>query len=245
MSETEAVESEPSDEIAGEHLVAEVAALDEDLAGSVATLLDRVETLESELESTESKLETVTERLDRTRRDFKNYKERSKRQQEDIRSRATEDLVGRLLEVRDNLDRALDDESDDVDSIREGVDLTRKQFDRVFAEENVERIEPELGSEVDPARHEVMMEVESDHPPGTIASVYRPGYEMAGRVLRSAQVTVAKAAPEAQSGPAADEPDTNDLKPDEPEESEGDESVSSADESIRADDDQNGSGAGA
>jgi molecular chaperone GrpE len=212
-------ESEESDESPavppgpdGEDLIAEVAAHDETLAASVTRLVDRVEDLESQVETVESELETAEERLNHTRADFKNYKERAKRRQEQIKERATEDLIERLLEVRDNLGRALADESGTVDSLREGVELTRKQFDRVLEEEDVERIDPDPGTEVDATRHEVMMRVESDHPADTIDSVYRPGYEMAGKILRPAQVTVSEAGEEAtedsaeetESGPASE-----------------------------------------
>ncbi|AOW80154.1 molecular chaperone GrpE [Halodesulfurarchaeum formicicum] len=202
MSETEESPEEPTVEdgenstetesLAGEDLIAAVASHDEELAESVGDLVDRVADLEDELETVESELETAEERLEHTRADFKNYKERAKRRQEEIKERATEDLVERLLEVRDNLGRALEEESGDTESLREGVDLTRKQFDRVLAEENVERIEPAVGADVDAQRHEVMMRVESEAPADTVASVYRPGYEMAGKILRPAQVTVSE-----------------------------------------------------
>jgi molecular chaperone GrpE len=173
-------------------IVAEVAAYDEELAGAVGDLFDRIETLETELDETNDRLETVNERLERTRADFKNYKQRAKRQQEEIKERATEDLVERLLDVRDNLTRALDEDSEDVESLREGVKLTRKQFDRVLDAENVRQIDPQPGEEVDANRHEVMMRVDSDQPADTIADVYRPGYEMADKILRPAQVTVSE-----------------------------------------------------
>ncbi|MFP4530324.1 MAG: nucleotide exchange factor GrpE [Halodesulfurarchaeum sp.] len=222
MSESEeSPETPPDDAAAGDTaLLAEIASLDEELAAAVGDRLERLEeeietledklgtaeeeleTVENELETAENELETVEERLEHTRADFRNYKERAKRRQDEIRERATEDLIERLLEVRDNLGRALADESGDVDSLREGVELTRKQFDRVFEEENVERIDPDPGTDVDANRHEVMMQVESDQPAETIHSVYRPGYEMAGKILRPAQVTVAERTAEenAESG---------------------------------------------
>lgn len=205
-AEEQAAEHEEEAEATAEErdVVAEVAAYDEELAGAVGDLVDRVETLEAELAETESELETATERLEHTRADFQNYKKRAKRQQEEIKERATEDLVERLLEVRDNLTRALEEESEDIDSLREGVKLTRKQFDRVLDAENVERIEPEPGDAVDANRHEVMMRVESEQPADTIASVYRPGYEMAGKVLRTAQVTVAEGDPDDDDSESAD-----------------------------------------
>ncbi|AAG19028.1 nucleotide exchange factor GrpE [Halobacterium salinarum] len=175
-----------------------VRALDADnadaLADDVAALEARVETLTDELADAEDEVADLTERVQTKQADFKNYKERAKRKQEEIRERATEDLVERLLDVRDNLDRALDQEESesDEDGIREGVELTRDEFDRVLETEGVTEIRPEPGDSVDAARHEVMMRVDSDQPAGTIVDVYRPGYEMSGRVVRAAQVTVSE-----------------------------------------------------
>jgi len=166
------------------------AAGDDDLADEVADLEDRVAELEADLADAEADVEDLTERLQTKQADFKNYKERAKRKQEEIRERATEDLVERLLDVRDNLDRALEQDESDGESIREGVELTRKEFDRVLEGEDVTEIRPEPGDEVDATRHEVMMRVDSDQPEGTVEDVYRPGYEMSGKVLRTAQVTV-------------------------------------------------------
>ncbi|MFC3478599.1 nucleotide exchange factor GrpE [Halobacterium litoreum] len=162
----------------------------DDLASDVADLESRVAELEAELSDAREEVDDLTERLQTKQADFQNYKQRAKRKQDQIRERATEDLVERLLDVRDNLGRALDEDSDDVEALREGVELTRKEFDRVLESEGVEEIRPEPGADVDAQRHEVMMRVDSDQPAGTVEDVYRPGYEMADKVLRTAQVTV-------------------------------------------------------
>jgi len=182
-------EAEPAD---AERTLAERVreAAGDDLADEVADVEGRVEELEADLEDAESEVTDLTERLQAKQAEFKNYKQRAKRKQEDIRERATEDLVERLLDVRDNLDRALDQEDGDGEGIREGVELTRKEFDRVLDSEGVSEIRPAAGDEVDATRHEVMMQVDSDRPEGTVVDVYRPGYEMGGKVLRTAQVTV-------------------------------------------------------
>lgn len=187
-----AVESSDEDDEADaiDSLVAEVAQYDESLAAEVGELEKEVEALRNEVDAKEAEVEELTERVKRVQADFKNYKERSKRRLEDEKSRATEDLVTRLLDVRDNLDRALEGETEDVEALREGVELTRNEFDRVLDQEGVEEIRPDAGEEVDVNRHEVMMRVPSDEPEGTIAEVYRAGYEMGGKVLRAAQVTV-------------------------------------------------------
>jgi len=155
----------------------------EEIAEEIAALRERNDELELERDDLES-------RLKRKQAEFQNYKKRQEKRREQERARATEDLVTRLLEVRDNLKRAL--EQDDDADIREGVEATFRQLDETLASENVDPIEPDPGSEVDPQRHEVLLKVGSDQPAGTVDSVQRPGYEMAGKVLRAAQVTVAE-----------------------------------------------------
>lgn len=150
----------------------------------------RVEALETELDEREDRIDELESRLKRTQADFQNYKKRAKKRQEQMEKHATEELVERLLDVRDNLKRAIEEESDDVEALREGVKMTLSEFDRVLDAEDVREIEPDPGSEADPQRHEVMLRVESDQPKGTIDEVYTPGYEMGEKVLRPAQVTV-------------------------------------------------------
>ncbi|PSQ13837.1 nucleotide exchange factor GrpE [Halobacteriales archaeon QS_8_69_73] len=188
-------EAEETEETAepggGEEAVADRIA-DEDaetVAAEIVELRERVAELKTERDDAE-------ERLRRKAAEFQNYKKRQEKRREEVRERATEALVEELLEVRDNLDRALEQEADA--DIRDGVEATFRQFDEVLAGEDVEPIEPSSGAEVDPTRHEVLLNVESDRPAGTVAEVHRPGYEMAGKVLRPAQVTVAEGEPEQQ-----------------------------------------------
>jgi molecular chaperone GrpE len=162
----------------------------EEVAEEIATLREAVGDLELELEEARAEREDFEDRLKRKQAEFQNYKKRQEKRREQERQRATEDLVTELLEVRDNLKRAL--EQDEDADIREGVEATFRQLDDVLASENVDPIEPEPGTDVDPQRHEVLLRVESDQPAGTVDDVQRPGYEMAGKVLRPAQVTVAE-----------------------------------------------------
>jgi molecular chaperone GrpE len=180
---------EPAEEVVGETVDPEENA-ESEVAGEPEASDDRVESLEAELDEREERIADLESRLKRTQADFQNYKKRAKKRQSQMEERATEELVERLLDVRNNLNRALEEESDDVESLREGVKMTLSEFDRVLDAEKVREIVPEEGSEVDPQRHEVMMRVESDRPEGAIDEVFTPGYEMGERVLRPAQVTV-------------------------------------------------------
>ncbi|WP_136591798.1 nucleotide exchange factor GrpE [Salinigranum halophilum] len=170
-------------------LASEVAEVDETLAEDVAALEGRVAELEAALDDARSK-------LTRKQADFQNYKKRTKKKQEQIKARATEDLVERLVPVRDNLVRALD--QDEEADIRPGIESTLTELDRVLEGENVTVIEPQPGDEVDPHRHEVMLRVDAEQPAGTVVDLYQPGYEMAEKVIRPAQVTVSSGADTAE-----------------------------------------------
>ncbi|MEF8802121.1 MAG: nucleotide exchange factor GrpE, partial [Halolamina sp.] len=141
-----------------------------------------------ELDAKDETIEELEGKLTRKQADFQNFKKRQQQKLADQTARATENLVERLLPVRDNLARALEQDADT--DIREGVEGTLRELDRVLEDEGVTAIEPERGDEPDPERHEVLMRVESDQPEGAVEELYRPGYEMADRVIRTAQVTV-------------------------------------------------------
>lgn len=186
---TSGEETEGAEEV-GTPLVERVAEHENGLAREVAALEAELEETRTELSDREAEVDELTSKLARVRADFKNYKERAKRKQAEIRERASESLVERITPVRNDLLRALD--QDDDSDIRPGVESTLEKFDEVLAEEGVEPIAPEPGSEVDPERHQVMLRVDSDQPAGTVHELYEPGYEMGDRVVTEAQVTVSK-----------------------------------------------------
>ncbi len=208
---TNAVEDAPSDETrddaadaSGEtdresgpdELVERAAEYDEELAADLESVLEQADRRDEDLDSLEERLaerkaevDDLESRLKRKQADFQNYKKRAEKRRKQVEARATEDLVSRLVGVRDDLQRAVE-EGDDAETLREGVEMTLGEFDRVLEEEGVSEIRPEPGSEVDPQRHEVMVRVESDQPEGTIEEVFAPGYEMGDKVIQSAQVTV-------------------------------------------------------
>jgi len=176
----------------------------ESVARELAALRVRVDALEAQLETRKTEVEDLESKLKRKQADFQNYKKRMEKRREEEKQRATEDLVERLLDVRDNLDRALEQKANNGD-IRDGIETTRDQFDRVLAEENVEIVEPDPGDEVDPHTHEVLMRVDSDQPADSIADVHRLGYVMADKVIRPAQVTVSEGGDEDDASDSSDD----------------------------------------
>ena len=128
---------------------------------------------------------------------------RAKAETENIRKRAQTDIANahkyaidnfatQLLAVMDSLDAALAVENSTIESLKDGVELTRKQLAAVFEKFNIHTINPQ-GEKFDPHQHEAMCTVESDIPPNTVTQVMQKGYVLHERVIRPAMVAVSKA----------------------------------------------------
>ena len=158
--------------------------------------------------SLEDEVARLTDKLRRVEAEFVNETKRIRRQAEGDRKYAIEAVVVDLLPVIDALHGARDGLPDDDASkpMREGLALVEQQLQTVFQRYGVSAIEA-LGKPFDPARHQAMLMVErADVEPQTVCEVMRVGYELHGRVVRPAEVLVAKAPadPEAADPGAAD-----------------------------------------
>jgi molecular chaperone GrpE len=103
-----------------------------------------------------------------------------------------------MLAIKDHLDRALAAVSDELrgDKVASqflaGIESTSRELDAVFQRNGITRIQS-IGEQLDPHRHQAMMEVPSeDAEPGTIVDELQAGYMMKDRLLRPALVGVAK-----------------------------------------------------
>lgn len=121
---------------------------------------------------------------------------------ENIRRRAMDDIdkarkfalekfSNELLAVKDSLDAALLIEAADVQSYKDGVELTTKQLASVFEKFNIAEINP-VGEKFDPNKHQAISMLENSGEPNTVTSVLQKGYTLNERVLRPALVMVAK-----------------------------------------------------
>ncbi len=127
----------------------------------------------------------------------------AKAEGENIRRRAQEDIAkaqkfaverfsSEMLAVMDSLQAGLAVQTENVESFKNGMELTRKQLASVFEKFNIKEINP-VGEKLDPHKHQAIGMVESDQEPNTVVSVMQKGYTLNDRVLRPALVMVAKA----------------------------------------------------
>jgi molecular chaperone GrpE len=124
-----------------------------------------------------------------------NVRKRYRREADDQRRYAEQDLLTDLMPVLDNLRRAADASGNSADAgkLAEGVKLVIQQFEGVLAKHHCVKIEA-AGTPFDPNVHEALTQQPSaELPPGTVLSVFREGYRLHDRVIRPAQVVVSKA----------------------------------------------------
>ena len=133
------------------------------------------------------------ERLLRVTAEFDNYRKRTERERREWVDQAAGDLLGDLLPVVDNLDRALAADTGDGDALRQGVEIIRKQLLDVMARRGVAPIEA-VGADFDPTLHEAVAHEPGDgHRDGEVVKELRRGYTLRQRLLRPSMVMVAKA----------------------------------------------------
>jgi molecular chaperone GrpE len=135
----------------------------------------------------------VFERLQRTTADFINYQKRMRKECENLRQFAVQNLAVALLPCLDNFDHAIAAAENSPDqSLLEGVKLVEQEFIRVLSNVGVERMQVE-GRKFDPNFHEAVVEEETDQAPHqTVLEELRAGYMLNGRVIRAAQVRVSR-----------------------------------------------------
>jgi molecular chaperone GrpE len=142
-----------------------------------------------------SEFDELNDRHLRLAAEFTNFRRRSEQERRESWSRAQADLLGRLLDVLDDLERvaALDTSSATVDAIMEGIDLVERKFVRALAETGVEIIDP-AEQPFDPERMEALMRVatEEEDLDDHVAQVFQKGYELKGVLVRPARVSVYK-----------------------------------------------------
>jgi molecular chaperone GrpE len=172
-------------------------------AGDAASVEERLAAAEAELAETK-------DRLLRALAETENVRRRAQREREDAAKYGASNLAKDLINVADNLRRALASVPEEqvkdelTGTLLQGVDATERELLAAFERHGIRRIDP-MGERFDHNFHQAIMEVEnSGQPGGTVVQVLQPGYAMHDRLLRPAMVGVAKGE-RPSAGTAADE----------------------------------------
>ena len=150
--------------------------------------------LKQELERERRLASEYKEHLQRLAADFENYRKRVEKEREDFVKFSKEDLVYELLSILDNFEMALHHVKNTTEpkKIIEGIELVGRQFHNILKKEGLQVIETK-GKKFDPHIHEAIMHEETDkHPEGLIIEELRKGYTLSDKIIRPAQVKIAK-----------------------------------------------------
>jgi molecular chaperone GrpE len=152
----------------------------------------------SEKEQT-SEIASLRDRLMRALAETENTRRQGERRAQDAQQYAITNFARELLQVVDNLRRAIeaspaDPEATKADGLLEGVAATERILMQILNRFGVREIGAR-NEPFDPKKHEAVMETdETEQPPGSVVQVLEDGYMLHDRLLRPARVVVAKSA---------------------------------------------------
>ena len=165
----------------------------QDDGSEVVSAQDVVTLTVEEYETLKAEAAEQKDRYLRVVADFDNFRKRVAREKEDLVCFANERLIGDLLPILDNLERALSVDLDQagMDSVLSGVRMVSDQLQSLLHSCGLEPLEA-VGSAFDPNHHEAVGVLPSaDHEEGTVVGEMQKGYSLKGKVLRHSVVHVA------------------------------------------------------
>jgi len=141
------------------------------------------------LQAAQDEIAELKDKLLRAHAEMDNLRKRSQREIVDAHKFGVEKFATALLDVVDNLERALDVEEGNEAGLREGVRLTLDCWHGMMKKFEVERIDA-VGETFDPHLHEALSQIPSSEPEGTVIDQHVAGYTLHGRLIRPAKVLV-------------------------------------------------------
>jgi molecular chaperone GrpE len=152
------------------------------------------ELLKEQLEKSAERTKETEDRLLRLAAEYDNYRKRTAKEFEYLCQNANENLISKLLDTLDNLERALDSakDSNDFESFHKGVELIYAHLKELLEKEGLKEIEA-VCQPFDPNYHEAVTQCESEeHEEGIVADQMCKGYMLNEKLLRPSKVVVSK-----------------------------------------------------
>lgn len=166
-----------------------------DLASESQEQDPAIQELELRIESLKAAADEAKDRELRAHAEAENVRRRSAREYEQVRKFALEGFSRELLPALDNFATAIETAKEQgVDgTVVQGIELSVKTLIDAMSKNGITEFDP-TGEVFDPGRHMAMTSIEHpDVEPGTVVEVFRKGYLIHDRLLREAEVIVAKA----------------------------------------------------
>jgi len=129
--------------------------------------------------------------------ELENIQKRTQKEKANFFQLATENVITKILPVVDNFDRAVDNvettKPEDIKNFLNGVELIRKELQRVLMELGTEKLET-VGKKFDPHFHEAVIveSINDESKDDVILAEIQAGYKMDGKLIRPAKVKVGR-----------------------------------------------------
>ena len=144
----------------------------------------------SEIGQLQAKLKEAEQKYIYLYADFENFKKRAIKERQDTIKFGWENVASGLLEVLDNLDRALQFAKPDTDpGLMSGLKMVSQQFKATMEKQGVAEIKS-IDQSFNPELHEGVGQIPSEKPEGTIVQEAQKGYTLHGRLLRPSRVLI-------------------------------------------------------
>lgn len=152
---------------------------------------DSEQDLAGQLQAAREEVVLYKDKYLRERAEMDNFRKRQERIAADRMQRYKRDLLEKVLEVMDNLDRAIGyQDSMDRESLQQGMRMVQWQMNELLKTEGLTPV-PAVGQPFDPHLHEAVESVPSDeHPEGIVVEEIRKGYMLGNDMIRPARVKV-------------------------------------------------------
>jgi len=157
-------------------------------SGSAENPLAESQLLVAELEAQKKAFAELNDQLLRLAADYENFTKRTAREREIVISLANERFAIDILEVVDNLERAL--KTDDT-HLREGIRQIQQLLNAQLLRNGINPLDAQK-KQFNPSEHEAIAYVTSEKPAGTVIDEVSRGYRMHDKVIRYAKVAVSK-----------------------------------------------------
>ncbi len=167
---------------------------DNALADEILELNKDLNAYKEEKEKLEAENKELKDQVLRKAAEFENFKRRKEAEQARFMEYASEPIILKVIEVYNDIERALAHTDDDqkLESLKEGVTLVFNKFSKLLEEQKVTKIKTK-GEPFDFNFHEALMQQESnDHPPHTVLEEIEAGYMYKDKVIKHAKVIVSQ-----------------------------------------------------
>lgn len=166
----------------------------ENAEGAEAPKEEKELTPEEKIAALEAELEEQKKRYVYQAAEFDNYRKRTIKEKSDLLKYGAEGALKALLPVIDDLERAMQhiDKTEDVASVKEGMDLIYQKFQNYLKQQQMEVIPAEQGCDFDDSIHEAVTMFPAPDPSlkGKVVDCVTKGYKLSDKVVRFAKVVV-------------------------------------------------------